>query len=166
MPERSRAVTPNYPFPTSLAATARMKANRSRNTGPELSLRRALYRAGYRYRVNTKIPIDGYRPVNVDIAFLGRKLAVFVDGCFWHGCKVHRTIPVSNEGYWKPKLERNVGRDREVTARLERTGWTVIRVWEHEDVAEAAQRIFSCLDAGRDVTTQGVARQTCKDPSC
>lgn len=144
MSERFRAA-PDYPFPSSPAVTSRMKANRSRDTGPELNLRRALHSAGHRYRVNTKVAIGGRRPVNVDIAFPGKRVAVFVDGCFWHGCKVHRSVPISNEGYWRPKLERNVARDREVTSGLERAGWTVIRIWEHEDVATAVERISSCL---------------------
>jgi len=145
MPDRSKSASAGYPFPSSPAVTSRMKANRSRDTGPELNLRRALHSAGYRYRVNIKVPIDGRRPVNVDIAFPGKRVAVFMDGCFWHGCRVHRSVPISNEGYWRPKLERNVARDRDVTSSLEGAGWTVIRIWEHEDVATAVERIASCL---------------------
>jgi DNA mismatch endonuclease (patch repair protein) len=147
MPGRSRIDDPDYPSPTSPAVTARMKANRSRDTGPELGLRRMLHRAGYRYRVNKKVSIEGHKPINVDVVFPGKKLAVFVDGCFWHGCEVHRSVPVSNEAYWRPKLARNIERDREVTACLERAGWTVVRVWEHENVSEAAGRIMSYLNA-------------------
>src|SRR5579859_4803362 len=101
----------DYPHPSSPAATIRMRANRSRDTSPELALRSALHRAGLRFRVNFKVRADDRRPISVDIAFPRRKVAVFVDGCFWHGCKEHRTIPVANRAYWAPKIEENARRD-------------------------------------------------------
>lgn len=102
-----------------------MSKIKGKNTGPELILRHALWASGLRYRKH-------YGPCKIDIAFPGKKVAVFVDGCFWHGCPEHGTSPSSNQAYWAPKLERNKQRDREQTARLEGEGWTVIRIWEHE----------------------------------
>lgn len=105
--------------------SARMSRIRGKDTTPELKLRKALWDAGLRYRKQ-------YGRRKIDIAFPGRRVAVFVDGCFWHGCPLHGTVPDSNRGYWLPKLERNKQRDRENTAVLKDEGWTVIRVWEHE----------------------------------
>lgn len=102
-----------------------MSRIKGKDTAPELKLRRALWEAGLRYRKH-------FGPYRIDIAFPGRKVAIFVDGCFWHGCPIHATKPESNKNYWNPKLERNKQRDRETTAALEAEGWTVIRVWEHD----------------------------------
>lgn len=102
-----------------------MSKVRSKDTSPEIRLRKALWAAGIRYRKH-------YGPHRIDLAFPEKKVAVFVDGCFWHGCPIHATTPKSNGDYWIPKLERNKQRDRERTAALEAEGWTVIRVWEHE----------------------------------
>ncbi len=101
-----------------------MSRIRSTDTGPEIALRRALWSKGLRYR-------KYYGPEKIDIAFPSRKLAIFVDGCFWHGCPEHSHLPKSNEAYWLPKLKRNIERDRAKEARLKAEGWTVIRVWEH-----------------------------------
>lgn len=113
-----------------------MSKVRSKDTSPELKLRKALWSAGLRYRKH-------YGPHHIDIAFPGKKVAVFVDGCFWHGCPIHGTIPESNKDYWVPKLERNKKRDLERTAALEAEGWTVIRAWEHElkDIDAVVKRI-------------------------
>ncbi len=153
MPERSEETNPRpQRILTSPEVSARMKANRSRDTGPELRLRKALHQAGYRYRIDFGVPVIGRGPIKVDVAFTRRRVAVFVDGCFWHGCHEHRTIPTSNVEYWKPKLERNAERDREVSALLEAAGWFVIRVWEHEDVESAVKKIGAYLEsAGRNV---------------
>jgi DNA mismatch endonuclease, patch repair protein len=104
---------PDYPHPSSPTATVIMKANSGRNTAPELRLRSLLHAAGLRYRVHLPIRIDSGRPISVDIAFPRWKVAVFVDGCFWHGCQVHRTVPRANGSYWGPKLVRNAERDQE-----------------------------------------------------
>ena len=98
-----------------------------RDTGPELELRRLLWDSGMRYRVNLRV--EGIR---VDIAFPRRRLAVFVDGCFWHCCPVHGSAPKNNAGYWTNKLRENRDRDRRQTRVLEDAGWTVVRLWEHE----------------------------------
>ena len=120
-----------------------MQANRRRDTGPELALRRALFALGYRYRVDYRAVPQLRR--RVDIAFTKDKLAIFVDGCFWHSCPQHGSIPRSNTDYWIPKLVRNVNRDRETDKALRNEGWVVVRVWEHEDPDMAASRIANML---------------------
>jgi DNA mismatch endonuclease (patch repair protein) len=103
-----------------------------RNTGPEIMLRRALWAAGLRYRLKLKVPLPG-RP---DIIFPRARLAVFVDGCFWHGCPLHGHLPKSHGEYWGPKLARTRRRDAEVTAGLQLMGWRVLRIWEHQIKAD------------------------------
>src|SRR5689334_11798935 len=107
-----------------------MRANRSRDSKPEARLRRLFFGAGLRYRVNYPVRLET-RPVRVDIAFPRRRLAVFVDGCFWHACPTHGNAPRHNHEYWSVKLRRNVERDRRVDAELEASGWRVLRIWEH-----------------------------------
>jgi len=116
-----------------------MLANRRRDTAPELKVRRLLHAAGLRYRVDAR-PIATIR-MRADIVFSRRKIAVFIDGCFWHGCPQHRTSPKSNADYWTPKLARNIERDAEVTKLLRAEGWMVLRYWEHEDPARVAADI-------------------------
>lgn len=101
---------------------------RLRDTAPEIALRRALWAAGLRYRLRMKIRLLG----QPDIVFPGAKVAVFVDGCFWHGCPVHGHLPKSREEYWGPKIARNQRRDAEVNANLLAMGWRVVRFWEHQ----------------------------------
>lgn len=103
-----------------------MSRIKGRDTKPELMLRKALWAVGMRYRLHAKLP---GRP---DICFPGRKLAVFVDGCFWHGCPLHGNIPVTNKDFWSKKLTANVARDRKADHQLRSAGWTVLRFWEHE----------------------------------
>lgn len=122
-----------------------MRANPSRNTGPELRLRSALHALGLRYRANQALRLDEGRPVLVDVLFPKERLAVFLDGCFWHSCPTHGTTPRANSGYWLPKLRRNAERDKQTLARLESAGWSVLRVWEHEDPADAAARVLVIL---------------------
>ncbi|MGY1719052.1 very short patch repair endonuclease [Blastococcus sp. SYSU DS0552] len=107
-----------------------------RDTGPELALRRELHRRGLRFR--THYPGLTGRP---DIVFTRARLAVFVDGCFWHCCPEHGTAPKNNASWWAAKLEANVVRDRRQDRELVDRGWTVVRVWEHEVVGEACDRI-------------------------
>lgn len=120
--------------------TAIMKGNRRVDTRPELALRSELHRRGLRFRKDGALRPAG-RLRHVDIVFPRVKLAVFVDGCFWHGCPEHGNKPRANTEYWSVKLARNVARDAQVNAELEDAGWTVVRVWEHEDAREAAARI-------------------------
>ena len=124
-----------------------MKANRRTDTKPELALRHALHRLGYRYRKDYRLDLDSGRRVRPDIVFTARKLAVFVDGCFWHACPEHGSKPKVNEWYWNPKLVRNVERDRINDASLKLAGWTVIRLWEHVPVDEAVTTVVTALTA-------------------
>lgn len=115
-----------------------MAAMRSMNTHIELLVRRALWREGLRYRIHAKLP---GRP---DIVFPGRKVAVFCDGCFWHGCPTCALVPKQNQDYWLPKIERNKRRDLQVTEQLEQEGWTVLRFWGCEikgDLGAVVDRI-------------------------
>ncbi len=102
-----------------------MAAIRSENTKPEVALRKALWAKGLRFRVQ-------YGEEKIDIAFPVKKLAIFVDGCFWHGCPVHSHMPKSNESYWYPKLKKNIVRAKAKDERLQNDGWTVLHFWEHE----------------------------------
>jgi DNA mismatch endonuclease (patch repair protein) len=124
-----------------------MKGNRKVGSKPETQLRSVLHRLGYRFRKNFAINADELR-VKPDVVFTKKRLAVFVDGCFWHRCPIHGTEPRVNQGYWGPKLARNVARDQRVNAALTSDGWTVIRIWEHEAVDEAAERIEALLVQG------------------
>lgn len=110
-----------------------------RDTAPELALRRELHRRGLRYRLQAKVPGNNRR--TIDIAFTRARLAVYVDGCFWHGCQTHGTQPRTNSAWWQWKIDRNRARDSDTDRALAEAGWAVIRVWEHEDVVLSAQRI-------------------------
>jgi DNA mismatch endonuclease (patch repair protein) len=125
------------PAPSSLAAARRMQANRRRDTRPELALRSELHRRGLRFRVDHPLRTGG-RTVRPDIVFSRARVAVYVDGCFWHGCPLHATSPKANAAYWTPKLKENVERDRRTTNALEADGWTVLRIWEHVSPSDAA----------------------------
>ena len=127
------------PVPSSAAASAVMRGNRRRDTRPELAVRSALHRRGLRFRVD--VPVLKDRRRRVDIVLSGPRVALFIDGCFWHGCPSHGSQPVANSDYWSRKLAGNVARDRDTDARLRREGWRVIRVWEHEDPDAAAAAI-------------------------
>jgi len=117
-----------------------MRANRGRDTSPEVALRSALHSMGLRFRLHQRIVSDRPRR-QVDIVFPGARVAVFVDGCFWHGCPKHGTKAKENARFWRLKVEDNRARDRDTTAQLRRAGWEVVRVWEHEDPTRAAMRI-------------------------
>jgi DNA mismatch endonuclease (patch repair protein) len=120
-----------------------MLGNTSRDTKPELAVRRLLHAGGLRYRVDFR-PIKEVRG-RADIVFTRRRIAVFIDGCFWHVCPIHATAPKANAEYWTPKLARNVERDAETTAKLEAAGWTVLRYWEHESPTDVAASIEAAL---------------------
>ena len=121
-----------------------MRAIRRRDTGPELEIRSLLHRAGLRYRVDYRIGTGRSAP-RPDIVFTTQRIAVFIDGCFWHQCPDHATMPKANRDFWEPKLQRNVERDRENDAALEATGWTVLRFWEHEDPDAVAAAIIGTI---------------------
>lgn len=120
-----------------------MQSNRSRDTRPELALRRALHALGLRYRVCAR-PIPGVRRT-VDVVFRPVRVAVEMRGCFWHGCPEHYRAPSANAGYWSAKIERNRQRDQEMADRLRDAGWVLEVVWEHEDMAEASERIAALV---------------------
>lgn len=129
------------PPPASEAVRQRMKAQQRRDTAPELALRSELHRRGLRYRVD-RVVIGRRR---ADLVFASSRVAVFVDGCFWHSCPQHGTTPKNNGVWWTRKLEVNVERDRSTDAMLRAAGWEVIRVWEHEDPLLAADRVESSV---------------------
>lgn len=133
-----------YPAASSEGRSRNMRANRRTDTKPEVTLRKELHRLGYRYRKDLPIVLDEVR-VRPDIVFTARKVAVFVDGCFWHVCPEHGRQPTSNEWYWTPKLRRNMERDRLVTDALRAAGWQVVRVWEHVTLAEAVSAVESVI---------------------
>ena len=123
----------------------RMAATRGRDNARELALRSALHRQGFRFRVHLKI-FKGLRRT-ADIAFPSLKVAIFLDGCFWHGCPIHGTWPKNNAKWWREKILTNRKRDRDTDQRLKTSGWFVIRVWEHEDAKVVAKRIVHMLKA-------------------
>lgn len=127
------------PAPSSAVIRRRMQQQRRRDTRPELELRRALHAAGLRYRVERPV-LPGMRR-RADVVFGPAKVAVFVDGCFWHICPQHATAPKANADWWREKLERNRERDRDTDRQLLEQGWLPVRVWEHEKMDEAAVRI-------------------------
>lgn len=119
-----------------------MVANKRRDTVPELLIRRRLHAEGFRYRVD--FPVWGDRR-RADIAFTRHKVAVFVDGCFWHGCPQHFVLPKANRQFWRSKIKRNTERDRQAVADLEALGWKAARVWEHVPLDEAMSIIRGTL---------------------
>lgn len=117
-----------------------MVANRRRDTAIEVEVRSRLHRAGFRYRVDYA-PDPSRRRRRADIVFLKLRIAVYIDGCFWHGCPEHYVPPKSNTEYWQPKIARNRARDAQTTDSLRSLGWTVLRHWEHEGAATIADAV-------------------------
>jgi DNA mismatch endonuclease (patch repair protein) len=124
---------------TTAATSLRMSRQRRTDTEIEMRLRRLLHRAGLRYRLHVRPVADLRR--TADIVFPSEKVAVFVDGCFWHGCPQHGTMPKRNVEFWQTKIARNVERDEDTRSRLAAAGWAAVQVWEHDDPAEAAASI-------------------------
>lgn len=133
---------PGIPAATSDVILHRMRTTKRRDTGPELLLRSELHRIGLRYLVDH--PVDGTRR-RADIVFRGARVAVYVDGCYWHGCPVHGTMPKRNREWWNDKLAANRRRDADTEARLTEAGWTVLRFWEHDDPVESAAKIIAVV---------------------
>jgi DNA mismatch endonuclease (patch repair protein) len=125
-----------------------MQVQRRRDTSCEMQVRSLLHHAGFRYRVDAR-PLPDYRR-RADLVFTRSRTAVFIDGCFWHGCPEHRSPPKANASWWRAKIARNRERDAETDERLRAAGWTVIRVWEHEDPSDAAARIAEIVLRRRD----------------
>ncbi|MEU3721833.1 very short patch repair endonuclease [Streptomyces sp. NPDC031705] len=134
-------------LPTTATVRTRMSRQKSRDTGVEVALRKALHAEGARFRIHRK-PVKGVRR-EADIVFGPARVAVFVDGCFWHGCPVHATWPKNNAEFWRAKIEGNRARDRDTDRRLAESGWLAVRVWEHEAAASAASRVRAIVDARR-----------------
>lgn len=127
-------------LPSSPATSGRMSRQRRRDTVPELLLRRELHHRGLRFRVD--LPVPGMPRRRADVVFTRARIAVFVDGCFWHGCPDHATHPASNAAWWSAKLARNIERDRETDDHLRNNGWSVLRFWEHADMTTAARTVY------------------------
>lgn len=133
--------------PSSPSVSARMSRQARRDTAPEVAVRKLLHASGYRYRLNERVPHMSRR--TIDIAFTRAKVAVFLDGCFWHGCPDHATRPKSNAEWWRQKLDKNMARDAETTAHLVSEGWTVLRFWEHQPPAQVAEVVAEAVDRER-----------------
>jgi len=136
-----------HPGSTSSSATAANKGNVRSNTKPEVKIRSLLQRCGYRFRKDLFIKLNDIEKARPDIVFTKKKVAVFIDGCFWHFCPLHGKIPQSNILYWIPKLEGNVQRDRLTDNALQTTGWTVLRIWEHEKIEDAVEKIIKTVNS-------------------
>lgn len=133
----------NRPTAKSETVSRAMREMPEAGTGPEMQVRRLLFRAGFRYRV--QYPVPGRKRRSIDIAFPGKMLAIFIDGCFWHGCSEHRNIPAHNSQWWMEKIQANRMRDEDTTLLLHDAGWQVFRFWEHDDpnrVVEAVRAFF------------------------
>ncbi len=130
-----------------------MQANRSRDTKPELAVRRVLHGMGLRYRV-ARPPVIGSRR-SADLVFTRLKIVVFIDGCFWHGCPEHYREPKSNFDYWREKVRRNRERDIETSKFLRSEGWTVLRYWSHENAADVAEEIAQAVATRRQALRPG-----------
>lgn len=128
---------------TSPATRKAMQANRRRDTAPEMAIRRLVHAAGLRYRVDAR-PLSSAR-YTADMIFTKARVAVFIDGCWWHGCADHYRPPASNTTYWASKVTRNRERDRLANKALIAAGWTVVRIWEHEAPESAARRIEAAV---------------------
>ncbi|WSQ66867.1 very short patch repair endonuclease [Streptomyces sp. NBC_01216] len=140
---------------TTVQTSSRMSKQRSRDTDVEMALRRALHASGLRYRVHRR-PLKAVRR-EADIVFGPAKVAVFVDGCFWHGCPEHATWPKRNSEFWRQKIEKNRARDANTDARLKEAGWLAVRVWEHESADKAAARVAAVVAERRALRRTGRA---------
>jgi len=135
------------PPPSSEAARKRMSSTGQRDTPPEWEIRRRLFARGFRYRVDAPVLSKPRR--RADIVFPGIQVAVFVDGCFWHGCPLHGTWPKANADFWREKIETNRARDADTNRRLREEGWLVIRIWEHESPDDAVEKIVKLVEGRR-----------------
>lgn len=134
---------PDGSWASSAANRRNMQAIRSRDTKPEQLIRRLVHAHGLRYRVCTR-PLPDLRRT-ADMVFRPAKVAVFIDGCYWHGCPGHYVPPKTNSGYWSEKVARNMARDRDTDERLKEAGWTVLRFWEHDSAEDCALEIATTV---------------------
>ncbi|MEW2455546.1 very short patch repair endonuclease [Streptomyces albus] len=142
-----RWTPPEGSWASSAASRRIMLGNRSRDTAPELLLRSLVHAAGLRYRVAAK-PLPKMRRT-ADMVFRPVKVAVFIDGCFWHGCPEHFVMPKTNRPYWEEKIGRNIQRDRDTDNRLAEAGWLVLRFWEHAKPEACAATVIEAVAARR-----------------
>ena len=142
-------------------ASRRMMKVRQTGTKAEMALRKALHRLGLRYRINFQV-LKKLRRI-ADVAFTKYKIAVFVDGCFWHGCPKHASWPKSNSEFWQQKIEANRARDADTNAKLREIGWTVIRIWEHECPEMAADAINAAMDVKRSEARMSLDQNNSED---
>ena len=138
----SRRAAPSTP-----EASRRMQRVRQQNTSAEAALRRELYARGLRYRV--QVPVLTKPRRIADVAFSGLRIAVFIDGCFWHGCPQHATWPKANADFWRSKILANRERDRDTDHRLREDGWAVVRAWAHEAPSAIATRVVNMVRSRR-----------------
>jgi DNA mismatch endonuclease (patch repair protein) len=144
---KSKASMSRVSWASSVATRKSMRANRRRDTGAELAIRRAVWMRGLRYRVDMRVLSEV--PRRADIVFIAERVAIFVDGCFWHMCPLHRSIPATNREFWVAKLTANRRRDSDTDRRLVADGWLPVRVWAHADPNDAAQMIAELLRTRR-----------------
>ncbi|WP_086474772.1 very short patch repair endonuclease [Plantibacter elymi (nom. nud.)] len=135
-----------------------MRSNRGRDTKPEIAVRRLVHAQGLRYRVSARPEPDLRR--TADLLFTRARVAVFIDGCYWHGCPVHYTAPVANGRFWAEKVARNRERDGETTAVLKSRDWTVLHFWEHESAHLVADEIVATVRNRRTVELGSARRAT------
>lgn len=145
-PDPGAPAGPRQPMPITSGRARNMSAIRRTNTKPEVALRSLLHRRGRRFRKDYRLDLPDGR-VRPDLVFTTSRVAVFVDGCFWHVCPTHGRQPTHNEWYWAPKLRRNIERDRQANAALQSAGWRVLRIWEHVSPGDAAARVEAALDS-------------------
>ncbi|WP_078858485.1 very short patch repair endonuclease [Streptomyces sp. NRRL F-2799] len=143
-------VPPPGSWASSAARRRNMQAIRSRDTTPERLIRSLVHAQGFRYRVAAR-PLPNLRRT-ADLVFRPAKLAVFIDGCYWHGCPQHYVPPRTNPGYWSDKVARNMARDRDTDDQLRAAGWTVLRFWEHDPAEECALKIVATVSRLRNGT--------------
>lgn len=157
-PVATSALGGSRPGASSSAVRKRMQSTPQRDTPAEMQVRRCLHAMGLRYRVDAKPLVDS--PRRADIVFSRARVAVFVDGCFWHGCPLHGTWPKANADFWRTKILANQARDADTNEMLLANGWDVVRAWEHEDPNEVARRIAARVRGrlGKTFSRQGVDR--------
>lgn len=131
------------PEAISKAVSGAMRSMPEHSTGPEMAVRRLLFANGLRYRV--QYPVPGARRRSIDIAFPGKKVAVFIDGCFWHRCSEHRNIPAHNRDWWQNKIDQNRSRDRDTDEKLCAAGWHVLRYWEHDTAEQIVLKVAEVI---------------------
>lgn len=148
-PSQTRRLVRRAIVPASRAVTERMQRVRQSGTDCELRVRKALHKAGLRYRVNI-IPEKSLR-TRADIVFPRKRIAIFIDGCFWHSCPIHGTLPTKNQSWWTAKLNANRERDERATNLLRDLGWIVLRFWSHENVGSVVETVKEVLNSGRPI---------------